>query len=134
MISDGKNGYPPDGYGNGFTEDGKPKILPTSDGHHDRADTRALVSAAVKGQLSGPLDINWAIRVLKRIAEDDRADARARAQAAKGAGDIIQKASELGLRLIEFEDKANRLDDGKPTERVEQFQVTIPEARSRIDV
>ena len=100
---------------------------------HARSDVRDLTRAVLKGQLSSPEDIAWAYKVLKSIAQDIHADERARAVAAKGAIDILQKAVELGLRKAELDDKIDRLDGGEPTENVRVFDVRIPEARMRLE-
>lgn len=120
------------GYGHGFTEDGKPKILPTSDGHHDREDIKMLVRSVTSKQLGEPCDLAWVYEVCKSIAQDENADKRARVSAAIGAASVAQKAVELGVRIMEFEDKTDRLDKGNPTERVAVYEVHMPAARDRI--
>lgn len=131
MLNGHTNG---NGHANGHQNgDGKKPILPSSDGNHDRQDVRALCRAALQGWLKTPDDIQWAYTVLKEVAMDPNRDSRSRAQAAKGAGELMQKAVELGLRQAELDDKIRRLDAGEPTENVQEvYKVRMPEARMRI--
>jgi len=112
---------PSDGYnGNGDGGQGdSASPLSTSDGHHDRDDVRQLVRAITAGWLKGDA-FEKAVDRLKVLAEGSHDD-RVKLGAEKGLIDIAK----LGLNVAEFEDKANRLDSGGATDRVEFLPMKV---------
>ena len=110
------------------TRNGNPIASP----HFAKSDTKTMVRSVIKGWLTDPEDIRWCYLVLKKIAVEGK-DERARANAAKGAADVLQRSIELGIKLAEFEDKTQRLDAGEATENTGVvFDVRMPEPRDRI--
>ena len=121
----GGNGTPPHTPSNGQLKAGGLGGLPIVGTTRPRSDVRNLVRAAVEGWLK-PQDFGWVVDTLRDVAATAR-DPRARVHAAEG----LIRIADLGLKWSEFEDKTGRLDGGEATERV-VFDVTIPEARSRL--
>jgi hypothetical protein len=102
--------------------------LPTSDGHHDRADANMLLRAIRKGwPITDEIRkraVEWAI---EQLDKPEYAETQAKAVA------ILQEADKHNLRLMEFLDKVKRLDAGQATENVQHtYEVEIPEARERL--
>jgi len=105
---------------------------PIASVHDQKTDTKTMVRSVIKGWLTDPEDIRWCYLVLKKIAVEGK-DERARANAAKGAADVLQRSIELGIKLAEFEDKTQRLDAGEATENTGVvFDVRMPEPRDRL--
>lgn len=95
--------------------------LPESDGHHDRSDVRQLVRAITTGWLQGD-ELTDSVKRLHALAESSQDD-RVKLGAEKGMIEIAK----LGLNVAIFEDKANRLDSGGATDRVELLPMkTLP--------
>lgn len=98
--------------------------------------TRTLCRAIINGwlaELNDPAKMNEAIEALRAVLADPRTRPGTRTLAAKSLAEAMNQTVGMGLRLMEFEDKADRLDSGDATDRVEHFEVRIPEARARLE-
>lgn len=98
-------------------------------------EVRMLCRSIMEGWLreaKDPQKMAQAIRDLDDAIEHCKKGSQVHAIAARAKAQCLVDIMSLGVRVAEFEDKIERLDGDKPTERVEHFEVIIPEARSRI--
>lgn len=100
------------------------KILPSSDGHHNRADMK-LIERSRRGKWAVKPEIaQKAVEVVARIAQKDSIKVACKDGAIEVDNDANQIRAVATLLEIEkmnqaddqFDEKNKRLDEGKPTE------------------
>ena len=108
------------------------KILPSSDGHHNRADMRLLERAKRRGWKVPENIAQKAVEVVSNIAQKPTIVVMTKAGPAEVDNDANQIRAVSTLLEIEkmnqaddqFDEKNKRLDEGKPTENIRtEYQI-----------
>lgn len=102
------------------------------DPHHRRQNIKTICSAILQGwlaELNDPAKMAEAIAALRDVLADPKTRPGTKTMAAKALAEALNQTLSMGLKLMEFEDKVDRLDRGDVTERHGYLVMNIEEAR-----
>lgn len=98
-------------------------------------EVRLLCRSITRGwlkELGDPAKMAKAYADLEEAIEHCAKGGQVHTMAAAAKAKLLVDVVTLGIRLAEFEDKADRLDSGQATENHVVFDVRMPDARNRI--